>query len=117
VKTVVFYVGTSLLAPLRRAEAEINKKQKLDLRIATHNCGGPLSEQEWRTAGRDVEEAELVFIIHVTDSENAARINALLERYNDRHNAVIAFNCMPELMRATRMGKLDFSKLMKRDDK
>ncbi|HST19503.1 MAG TPA: cobaltochelatase subunit CobN, partial [Blastocatellia bacterium] len=112
-KTVVFYVGTSLLAPLRRAEAEINKKQKLDLRIAMHNCGGPLNEQEWRTAERDVEEAELVFIIHVTDSENATRINALLERYNDRHNAVIAFNCMPELMRATRMGKLDFSKLMK----
>ncbi len=119
-KTVVFYVGTSLLAPLRRAEAEINKKQKLDLRIAVHNCGSPLSEPEWRTAERDVEEAELVFIIHVTDSENATRINALLERYNDRHNAVIAFNCMPELMRATRMGKLDFSKLMKprasRDD-
>ena len=112
-KTVVFYVGTSLLAPLRRAEAEINKKQKLDLRIAAHNCGSPLGEQEWRTAERDVEEAELVFIIHVTDSENAARINALLEKYNERHNAVIAFNCMPELMRATRMGKLDFSKLMK----
>ena len=112
-KTVVFYVGTSLLAPLRRAETEINKKHKLDLRIATHNCGGPLSEPEWRTAERDVQEAELVFIIHVTDSENAARINALLEKYDDRHNAVIAFNCMPELMRATRLGKLDFSKLMK----
>ncbi|MGA9767657.1 MAG: cobaltochelatase subunit CobN [Blastocatellia bacterium] len=112
-KTVVFYVGTSLLAPLRRAEVEINKDHKLDLRIAAYNCGSPLSEPEWRAAERDVEEAELVFIIHVTDSENATRIKSILESYNDRHNAVIAFNCMPELMRATRMGKLDFAKLMK----
>lgn len=112
-KTVVFYVGTSLLAPLRRAEVEINKKHRLDLRIASHNCGAQLSEQEWQAIERDVEEAKLVFIIHVTDSENANRIKSLLERHNDRHNAVIAFNCMPELMRTTRMGKLDFSKLMK----
>ena len=112
-KTVIFYVGTSLLAPLRRAESDINKKYALDLRIATHNCGGPLSEQEWHAAERDFIEAELVFIIHVTDSENANRIKALLERYGARRKAVIAFNCLPELMRATRMGKLDFSKLMK----
>ena len=112
-KTVVFYVGTSLLAPLRRAEADINKKHNLDLRIAAHNCGSPLSEPEWQTAERDLDDADLVFIIHVTDSENANRIKSLLGKYNDRHNAVIAFNCMPELMRETRMGKLDFAKLMK----
>jgi magnesium chelatase subunit H len=112
-KTVVFYVGTSLLAPLRRAESDINKRYALDLRIAAHNCGGPLSEQEWQAADRDFKEAELVFIIHVTDGENASRIKAMLDRYGAGRKAVIAFNCLPELMRATRMGKLDFSKLMK----
>ncbi|HKP85520.1 MAG TPA: cobaltochelatase subunit CobN [Blastocatellia bacterium] len=112
-KIVVFYVGASLLAPLRRAESKINDEYSLDLHVAVHNCGGPLSEQEWRTAERDIQESELVFIIHVTDGENANRIRTALEKLSARPNAVIAFNCMPELMRAIRMGKLDFSKLMK----
>ncbi len=108
----VFYVGSSLLAPLRQAEREINERYALDLRIAAHNCGAPLDDDEWQVAERDLAAAELVFIIHVTDSENAARITAAL-RNRMRAHAIIAINCMPDLMRLTRMGKLDFSKLMR----
>ncbi|HVG21470.1 MAG TPA: cobaltochelatase subunit CobN [Blastocatellia bacterium] len=112
-KIAVFYVGTSLLAPLRRAESEINKLYALNLQVAAHNCGAPLAEGEWRAARRDIEQSDLVFIIHVTDGENASRIARSIDEFRERHNAVIAFNCMPDLMRRTRMGKLDFGTLMK----
>lgn len=102
-----------MLAPLRRAEAEINSHHKLDLQVASYNCGAPLTEPEWNSAERDVGGSDLVFVIHVTEGENAARIAAALDRCGDCHSAVIAFNCMPELMRHVRMGKLDFGKLMK----
>jgi len=113
VKISVLYVGTSLLAPLRRAESEINKTYALGLTVAAHNCGAPLNEDEWSEAARDIGESEIVFIIHVTDGENAARIIEALDSARDRHNAVIAFNCMPDLMRRTRMGRLDFAQMMK----
>jgi magnesium chelatase subunit H len=112
-KIAVFYVGTSLLAPLRRAEQEINARHQLGLQVATYNCGAPLTEAEWKAAQDDVADSDLVFAIHVTEGENAARIGAALERHRERHNAVIAFNCMPDLMRRTRLGKLDFAALMK----
>ena len=112
-KITVFYVGTSLLAPLRQAEREINSRLKLDLQVAPYNCGAPFTEAEWNAAQTDLTISDLVFVIHVTEGENAARIATALERYRNRHHAVIAFNCMPELMRRTRMGKLDFGKLMK----
>ncbi|HEX8087815.1 MAG TPA: cobaltochelatase subunit CobN, partial [Blastocatellia bacterium] len=112
-KIAVFYVGTSLLAPLRRAESDINKLYAFDLRIAAHNCGAPLAKDEWRVARRDIEQSDLVFIIHVTEGENASRIAECVDEFGGRHNAVIAFNCMPDLMRRTRMGKLDFAALMK----
>lgn len=111
-KITVFYVGTSLLAPLRRAQDEINARHKLGLQVATYNCGSPLTEAEWRAAESDVGGSDLVFVIHVTEGENALRITAALDRHRTRHSAVIAFNCMPELMRRVRMGKLDFGKLM-----
>ena len=112
-KITVFYVGTSLLAPLRRAEDEINSRHKLGLHVATYNCGAPLNEAEWRAAESDVGVSDLVFVIHVTEGENAVRIGTALERHRGRHHAVIAFNCMPDLMRRTRIGKLDFDKLMR----
>ncbi|HWN99919.1 MAG TPA: cobaltochelatase subunit CobN [Blastocatellia bacterium] len=112
-KISVFYVGTSLLAPLRRAESEINKTYALGLTVAPHNCGAPLNADEWKEAADDVAESEIVFIIHVTDSENAARILELVDSSRDRLKATIAFNCMPDLMRRTRMGRLDFAKMMK----
>ncbi|HEY3138472.1 MAG TPA: cobaltochelatase subunit CobN [Blastocatellia bacterium] len=112
-KITVFYVGTSLLAPLRRAESDINSRHRLALQVAAYNCGSPLDEAQWQAAENDVANSELVFIIHVTESENAGRIARALERHNKRARAVIAFNCMPDLMRCMRLGKLDFGKLMK----
>ncbi len=113
VKITVFYVGTSLLAPLRRAESEINSRHRLALRVAAYNCGAPLDEAQWQAAENDLANSELIFIIHVTESENAGRIASTLERHSKRARAVIAFNCMPDLMRCMRLGKLDFGKLMK----
>ncbi|HSB11770.1 MAG TPA: cobaltochelatase subunit CobN [Blastocatellia bacterium] len=112
-KISVFCVGTSLLAPLKRAESEINAEIGISLRVATYNCGAPLNESEWRSAESDVASSDLVFVIHVTEGENAERIAAALDRHRERHEAVIAFNCMPDLMRRCRMGKLDFGSLIK----
>ncbi|MFY9555107.1 MAG: cobaltochelatase subunit CobN [Blastocatellia bacterium] len=112
-KASIFYVGTSLLAPLKRAESEINSRHRLGLQIAPHNCGAPLTAEQWLAAEADVASSDLIFVIHVTEGENAARIADALVRHRERNHAVIAFNCMPELMRCCRMGKLEFSKLMK----
>ena len=101
------YVGSSLLAPLKNAEREINRVHKLDLRVAAYNFGSPLSDDEWVEVERDLEEANVIFVIHVMDGENASRLLGALERFKDRHDAVVVINCMPELMRRTRMGKLD----------
>lgn len=107
----VLYVGSSLLAPLRQAEREINREHALELRVAAHNFGASLSEDEWREVEDDVRSADVVFVIHVMDGENAQRLLEALERYKTRHHAVVVINCMPELMRRTRMGKLDFGRM------
>lgn len=112
-KITVFYVGTSLLAPLRRAESEINARHKLNLQVATYHCGAPLTTQEWRAAERDIAASEIVFVIHITEGENAARIAGALKDVHEHKRAIIAFHCMPDLMRCTRMGKLEFAALMK----
>jgi magnesium chelatase subunit H len=101
----VLYVGSSLLAPLKNAEREINRVHKLDLRVAAYNFGSPLNDVEWQDVESDLREANVVFVIHVMDGENASRLVSALEKY--RHDAVVVINCMPELMRRTRMGKLD----------
>ncbi len=107
----VLYVGSSLLAPLKEAEQEINRTYKLELRIAAHNFGAPLDDDGWLEVDNDLAQAEVVFVIHVMDGENAARLLVALERYKTQHAAVIVINCMPDLMRRTRMGKLDVAKL------
>jgi magnesium chelatase subunit H len=112
-KITVFYVGTSLLAPLKRAEEEIAAQCGIALEVRAHNCGAPLAADEWKRAECDIADSQIVFIIHVTDQENALRIARAVE---GRAGATIAFNCMPELMRRTRMGKLDFASLMKSRD-
>ena len=109
----VLYVGSSLLAPLKEAEQEINRAYKLELRIAAHNFGAPLDDDGWLEVDNDLAQAEVVFVIHVMDGENAARLLVALERYKTQHAAVIVINCMPDLMRRTRMGKLDFARLMR----
>jgi magnesium chelatase subunit H len=117
----VLYIGSSLLAPLRQAEREINREYALDLRVATYNFGAALTESEWREVEQDLSVADVVFVIHVMDGENAARLLPALEKYQARHHAVVVINCMPDLMRRTRMGKLDFGRILggakRRDEK
>src|SRR5215470_15783785 len=102
VQIAVFYVGASLPGPLRAAENAINSKGQVEVRVATHNCGGPLEDSQWEQIASDIEYADIVFVIHVTDNENASRLCALLDRRDFRDGTVISFNCMPELMRRTR---------------
>jgi hypothetical protein len=107
-KVTILYVGSSLLGPLRAAEGEINRRHRAGLRVAAHNLGAPLSQREWAEVERDLSESEVVFVIHVTDGENASRLIPLLKRFEGPSRAVVVINCMPELMRRTRMGKLRF---------
>src|SRR4051794_19729295 len=108
-KVTALIVGSSLLGPLRAAEGEINRRHRgVALRVAAHNLGAPLSRGEWAEVERDLAESEVVFVIHVTDGENAARLVPLLKRFEASARAVVVINCMPELMRRTRMGKLRF---------
>src|SRR5690349_17238224 len=107
----VLYVGSSLLAPLKNAEREINRAHNLRLRVAAYNFGSPLSDREWLDVKRDLAAANIVFVIHVMDGENASRLVTTLDELNARHDAVIVINCMPELMRRTRMGRLNVNAL------
>jgi len=111
VNVSVFYVGSSLLAPLKQAEREINRDHSLDLSIDTHNFGCSLTEDKWQAIENELCEAQVLFVIHVMDSENATRLLNFLDRNGDRHRAVVVINCMPELMKRTRMGKLDVERL------
>ncbi|HYE13750.1 MAG TPA: cobaltochelatase subunit CobN, partial [Pyrinomonadaceae bacterium] len=107
-KVTFLYVGTSLLAPLRQAEGEINRRHSLGLRVAAHNLGAPLAAEEWGAIERELGESSVVFVTHVTDGENASRLIRLLRHEGGDGRAVIVINCMPELMRLTRMGRLSF---------
>ncbi len=109
----VLYVGSSLLAPLKAAEREINREYELDLRVAAYNFGATLDEDEWREVDADLSAADVVFVIHVMDGENGSRLLQALEQRRARHHAVVVINCMPDLMRRTRMGGLDFGRLFK----
>ena len=108
---IVLYVGSSLLAPLKNAEREINRVHNLNLHVATYNFGSPLSDREWLDVEQDLAQANVVFVIHVMDGENASRLVTALERFKDHHEAVVVINCMPELMRRTRMGRLNVNAL------
>jgi hypothetical protein len=54
-KITILYVGSSLLAPLKNAEREINRAHNLDLRVAAYNFGSPLSDREWQDVDSDLE--------------------------------------------------------------
>ena len=107
-KVTALIVGSSLLGPLRQAEGEIARRHGVGVRVAAHNLGAPLADDEWAAVERDVSESEVVFVIHVTDGENAERLIRLLGRHGAGRRAVVVINCMPELMRQTRMGRLSF---------
>jgi magnesium chelatase subunit H len=110
-KVTVLYVGSSLLAPLRNAEGEINRQHGLSLCIAAHNFGWTFSDDTWSIVENDLREADVVFVIHVLDGENATRLLPLLDELRTRHHAIVVINCMPELMKRARLGKLDFARL------
>src|SRR5262249_45890343 len=109
VKITVLYVGSSLLAPLRKAERDINQQYQFGLHVAPHSCTLPLSDAQWRAAEQDISDADIVFVLHVTDSENAARIISSLDRHRNRHSAAIVINCLGELMQRTRLGGHEFA--------
>ncbi|MCA1642056.1 MAG: cobaltochelatase subunit CobN [Acidobacteria bacterium] len=109
-KVTVCYVGSSLLAPLRQAERDVARLHGVELRVGAYNFGAPLNEDEWESVERDLAESSVVFVLHVTDGANGARLIPLLERYEARLGAVVVINCMPDLMRRTRMGRLRFGK-------
>lgn len=56
-KVTIFYVGSSLLGPLRQAERDINARYGLGLAIACHNCTLPLDDAAWTQAERDLADA------------------------------------------------------------
>jgi len=110
-KIAILYVGSSLLASLKTAEREINRVHNLGLCVAAYNFGSPLNDHEWLDVEKDLQDANVVFVIHVMDGENASRLVKALDRFKEHHDAVIVINCMPELMRHTRMRRLDISTL------
>src|SRR5262245_24925153 len=110
-KLSVLYVGSSLLGPLKNAERAINRTHKLKLQVAAHNFGSPLSDLEWERVEKDLTESTIVFVIHVMDGENASRLVKALEIHKSKHDAVVVINCMPDLMRRTRLGRLDIQTL------
>src|ERR1044072_4794514 len=89
----ILYVGSSLLAPLKHAEREINRVHKLELSVAAHNFGSPLSDREWVEVEEDLKKSNVVFVIHVMDGENASRLVSALDKV--RNDAVVVINCMP----------------------
>src|ERR1044072_269035 len=97
-KLIVLYVGSSLLAPLKQAEREINREYDLALSIAAYNFGAPMNDDEWSAIDSDLKTSNIVFAIHVMDGENATKLIAALDRYRAQHSAVIVINCMPRLM-------------------
>ncbi len=103
-KVVAFFVGSSLPAALRRAGKALRSQGVPDLVVACHNATLPMDARAWAAAESDLSEAEIVFIAHVTDPENASRIALALDRLGRRHQAVIVFNSMPDLMRRARLG-------------
>ncbi|HYX27868.1 MAG TPA: cobaltochelatase subunit CobN, partial [Pyrinomonadaceae bacterium] len=108
-KVTVLHVGSSLLAPLRNAEREINQAG-IDLSLCVHNFGSVFTESQWLDIENDLSASEVVFVIHVMDGENASRLLPLLDARRSQA-AVVVINCMPELMRRTHIGKLNFAKL------
>ena len=108
---VVFYVGSSLLGPLKNAEQEINRDHNLRLSIDAFNFGAPINDDEWSKIEYKLKQAKIVFVIHVMDGENGMRLLSALDRDRQATQTVVVINCMPQLMRHTRMGSLDLAKL------
>jgi magnesium chelatase subunit H len=112
VRVTVLYVGSSLPGPLAQAERDIRHTARLDINIRSYNCGAELSLADWLAAEKDLGESDVVFILHVTNQENAVRIISALK---ETSSTVVAINCTTDLMRMTRLGKLRFGRGPGRD--
>ena len=110
-KISVFYVGSSLLSPLKQAESAIVGDYRVELEIKAHNLGSSLNESEWIEAEADISQSTIVFVFHVVDGENSTRLLSLLSNAQARSKTVVVVNCMPDLMRCTSMGRLQVSKV------
>jgi magnesium chelatase subunit H len=111
VKITAFYVGTSLLLPLKQAEQSIARDCALNLSVAAHNMGAALTDEEWDTARSDFEASNIIFVFHVVEGENSARLVRLLSSEIDPARTIIVINCMSELIRCTRMGSLRLAEM------
>ncbi len=112
-KVAVCFVGSSLLAPLKQAEQDLRRQYKVPLELATYNFGAPFSSDEWAEIETSIACSNVVFVIHVMDGENATRLMATLDQQREQQ-AVVVINCMPDLMRRTRMGRLALERFSKR---
>jgi len=115
-KISAFYVGSSLLSPLKQSEQSIVADYGIKVLIKTYNLGAALNEAEWAEAESDLMESSIVFVFHVVDGENSSRLLNLLAPVEGIDRTVIVVNCMPDLMRCTQMGRLQFSKLFGRSN-
>src|SRR2546427_997619 len=109
-RIAVLYVGSSLLAPLRNAEQEMRRRLELDLGVVAEYFVSVFSDETWSWIETELRDTDVVFVIHVMDGENAARLIALLDQYRKRHRAVVVMNCMPALMKRTQLGRLNFAR-------
>jgi magnesium chelatase subunit H len=117
VKISAFYVGSSLLAPLKNAERSINDEYRLDLTVATYNLGASLTDAQWSAAETDISESAIVFVFHVIDGENSARLVTMLKNVAAPSTTIVVINCMGDLMRCTRMGGLSLASLFAQSGK
>src|SRR5207247_8916817 len=106
-KLTVLYVGSSLLAPLRNAEREINRECQIDLHLAAYNFGANVTDPEWQRIEQDLGEADVGFVSHVMGGEKAARRIRLLDRCRTTHCAAVVLNCMPGRLKSARMRQLN----------
>ncbi|HKP48208.1 MAG TPA: cobaltochelatase subunit CobN [Pyrinomonadaceae bacterium] len=109
-KVTVLYVGSSLLAPLKKAEQGINREYDLDLVISAFNLGAPLDDDQWTEIERELASSEVLFAIHLMNGENASRLIQYLDA-KSLSTTVIVINCMPDLMRRMKMGRLNARRL------
>jgi len=78
--------------------------------VAAWNFGASFDDDQWRAIENDLNLAQVLFVIHVLDGENASRLMPLLDRFHEKHRAVIVINCMPDLMKRTRLGRLNLAR-------
>ncbi|MEW5976149.1 MAG: cobaltochelatase subunit CobN [Acidobacteriota bacterium] len=111
-RVAVFYVGSSLLSPLKAAERDL-RTEHLSLKVDAYNCGLPLDQQEWEAAKASLSRSDAVLVVHLTDDENARYLEDSLAKVCSQNTPIIVLNCLPRLMRLTRLGRLDLNRILR----